>query len=213
MSGMLCGCEGAVVYMAVISNVVVISGMAALVGWALVLILGVFWLDQTRREQGASSARNNGRTGRAPQSHVARRSAPHQPTDELIPDLRVYAVLRAARKIHNLPDLPRPQIVAQLLAQADDTSRLSETWDCEPGPMPSHARVALPAPTFYAPRAMLLARPPAPINRRAARPVESPRSDIGAADIDADVLSFSARSLRSPHGAIARVVQGGGDVK
>ena len=128
MNGMLCGCEG-VASMAAMSTAVMISGMAALVGWALLLALGVFWLDHTRREQGASSARDNGLTGRAPQSHVARQFAPHRSADAPLPDLRVYAVLRAARKIHTLPDLPRPRIVAQILAQADEMSRQSDTWD------------------------------------------------------------------------------------
>ena len=212
MNGMLCGCEGAVVSMAVLNNVVVISGMAALVGWALVLVLGVFCLDYTHREQGASSQRAIGRIGRAPQSHVARRFVLHRSADAAISDLRVYAVLRAARKIHNLPDLPRPQIVAQLLAQADDTSLPSDTWECEPGPMHSHMRVALPAPTFYAPTAMQSGWPSVSADRQAARSLESHRSDSVAA-ADAGVLSFSARSLRPPHGGIARVVQTGGDLQ
>lgn len=113
------------------SNGVVISGAAMLVGCALLLVLSVVWLDWMSEKQLTSSAQNTGSARFTPCDGDAKQSAPSLPVSTPIPDLRVYAVLRAARKTHTLPDLPHPPIVARLLASTDEVNCLDASFPAQ----------------------------------------------------------------------------------
>lgn len=168
------------------NNGVVISGAVALVGLALLLVLGVLWFDRVRQEQIAPAGHDTEPASCAPSGCAARQSALHLAVGAPIPDLRVYAVQRATRKVKHLPTLSQPQIVSWLLAAANESDRLADPPHATSDRTSAHQWAARPAPITCAPVAFHSGQQPSPANRHADRHSERHQPGIVVASAGAD---------------------------
>jgi hypothetical protein len=100
----------------------VVVSVLALVLWGGALFLVVIGLEQETWHKALPTMHTARLRSDAAVEDGPGRGASRSPTCATRPDLRVYAVLRMARKSHRLPELPLPQIAQWLLVDADRPS-------------------------------------------------------------------------------------------
>jgi hypothetical protein len=112
------------------TNWIVVGSILAVVLGGHGLFLVVVWLEYRRSWEPATSRRASLRQGMSASGTggsgappcASARSRGDVPTQ----DLRVYALLRAARNAHRLPEVPQPHVVEWLLSQAGYPSSVGQ---------------------------------------------------------------------------------------
>jgi hypothetical protein len=104
------------------SSWIVMGGILAIVLCGTALFLVAIWLEKTGWWESApvGFGARPASTDASGRGHTCGGLGTR--SDIPMPDLRIYAVLRAAWKVHRLPALPQPRAAARLLADTGDPS-------------------------------------------------------------------------------------------